>query len=359
MNPVPHPPETPGTKRRLISMVASRFDIQLPVLLLFVAFVVVSAIFLFREIAADPLRITSGAFPISFTSPTAEGLGFGSELRCQGLTVGRVRTVKVAEQNDVIATGTPATCVTFRIEAALDKPYASWVFKDSPLVRAGLGPAYLGLSSIELEIAEIRPPGEKLPPQELALRYEDGRLGRMQDDASLLLESVVRRSDLTGERVASGKATAVERTLWNLNRFTEKLDAAVTRLTVDEKRPSPLSRLVDSTDKLSALVDELGTQVKDLTAESADTVQRSRAAIEKLDATISRLERNSLEVLGETPAQRRAVRSEMLETLHHLRSASDSLDDLIPRVGETALGRMLIKKKTSPAAGRPPEKNSR
>ena len=346
--------EQPERKRKLKSLVASRFDIQLPVLLLFAAFIVAAAIFLFREIAADRLRITSGAQPIYFTSPNAEGLGFGSELKCQGLTVGRVRAVLVDEKGTASGRAPsapiPADKVGFRIQAALDKPYANWVFQGGPVVRAKIGPAYLGLSSIELELAEVRPPEEKLKPQQLELRVEEGRFGRMQDDASLLLESVVRRADLLGERVKSGEATSVERTLWNVDRFTEKLDAAVTKLTVDAGRPSPLSRLVDSVDRLSLLVDDLGKQVKDLTAESAATVQRSRAAIEKLEATVSGLERSSLEVLGETPAQRRAIRAELLETLRDFRQASSSFKDLTSRVGDTGVGRMIIKKKENEPA---------
>ena len=40
------------------------------------------------------------------------------------------------------------------------------------------------------------------------------------------------------------------------------------------------------------------------------------------------------------------MRAEMLETLHSFRDASGSFKDLIPRVGDTGFGRLLIKKKT-------------
>ena len=323
---------------------------------MFVAFVVVAAIFLFREIASDRLRIVKGGQPIIFEAASAEGLGFGSELRCQGLSVGRVRAVRVTEKDgNVLVEPDPQASgstphIRFRIEAALDKPYANWVFRDHPVVRSGLGPSVLGLASIELEVAKVRPPDQKYPPQTLALKFDEGRMGGMKDDAALLMESIVRRSDLLGERVLSGQATSVERTLWNIDRFTEKLDGAATILTVDgASRPSPLKRLVDSADRLSLLVDELGAQVKDLTKESTLTVRQSQEAITRLDATISRLERNSLELLGETPAQRRAMRAEMIETLHGFRDASASFKDLIPRVGETGLGRLLIKKKSPEA----------
>jgi hypothetical protein len=278
-----------------------------------------------------------------------------------------VRAVRVVEKDGTIllepgqqtSGSSPASRVRFRIEGALDKPYASWVFKDYPVVHAGLGPSYLGLATIELAVAEVRPKGEKFPPQTLTLKFEDGRFSGMQDDAALLLESVVRRSDLLGERVLSGEATSVERTLWNLDRFIEKLDAAATTLTVDgATQASPLKRLVYSADKLSSLVDELGTQVRGLTKESTKTVLQSQQAIERMDSTISRLERSSLEVLGETPAQRRAVRLEMLETLHNLREGSESLKELIPRVGDTKVGRILIKKK-APESEAPARESSR
>ena len=347
-------------RRRLSSLVASRFDIQLPVLLVFVAFVVAAAIFLFREIAADRFRLLQGFQPITFVAESADGLGFGCELRCQGLTVGRVRAVRVEEKDGAIlvdrdpqSKGSKANGrVRFRIESALDKPYANWVFQDHAVVRAGIGPSYLGLSTIELAVSEVRPQGEKLLPQTLSLKFEDGRLAGMQDDAALLLEAVVQRSDLLAQRVASGEASSLERTLWNLDRFTEKLDSAVTALTVDGKeRQSPLKRMVDSADKLGQLVDKLGAQVEDLTKESTRTVRQSHEAVEKLESTIAHLDRNALEVMGETPAQRRAVRTELLETLHNLRNASDSLRELIPRVGETGFGRMLIKKKPSENPG--------
>ena len=318
------------------------------------AFVVAAAIFLFREIAADRFRLVQGFQPLTFVADSADGLGFGCELRCQGLMVGRVRVVRVEEKNGSILVDRDPQArdkksggrVRFRIESALDKPYSNWVFQDHAVVRAGIGPTYLGLSTIELAVAEVRPAGEKVPPQTLSLKFEDGRLSGMQDDAALLLEAVVRRSDLLGERVASGEASSLERTLWNLDRFTEKLDVAVTTLTVDGKeRLSPLKRLVDSADRLGVLVDKLGVQVEGLTKESTQTVRQSKEAITKLESTISRLDHNSLEVMGETPAQRRAVRSELLETLHNLRNASDSLRELIPRVGETGFGRLLIKKK--------------
>ena len=349
--PTPNPP---SPSRRISSLVASRFDIQLPVLLVFVAFVVAAAIFLFREIAADRFRLLQGFQPITFVSDSADGLGFGCELRCQGLTVGRVRAVRVEEKDGAILVAhdkqahgkTTSGRVRFRIESALDKPYANWIFQDHPVVRAGIGPSYLGLATIELAVSEVRPAGEKVQPQTLALKFEDGRLAGMQDDAALLLEAVVQRSDLLAQRVASGEASSLERTLWNLDRFTEKLDVAVTALTVDGKeRQSPLKRMVDSADKLGTLVDKLGAQVDELTKESTRTVRQSHEAVVKLESTIAHLDRNSLEVMGETPAQRRAVRTELLDTLHNLRHASDSLRELIPRVGETGFGRMLIKKK--------------
>jgi hypothetical protein len=353
VNPTQKTPDPATLRRKITSLVASRFDIQLPVLLVFVGFVVAAAIFLFREIAADRFRIVEGAQPILFDAGSAEGLGFGSELRCQGLTVGRVRAIRVMEKDGLplVEHGTqPAgkratDRIRFRIEASLDKPYANWVFQDKPEVRAGLGPSVLGLATIEMTIAEVRPPGEKLPPQTLSLKFDEGRLGGMKDDATLLMESVVRRADLLGERVASGEATSVERTLWNLDRFTEKLDVAVTTLTVDTERPSPLKRLVDSADNLGRLVDKLGDQVQNLTKESTQTVRQSQEAITRLDAAIARFDRSQLEVLGETPAERRAVRKEMLETLHNLRQASVSLNDLIPRIGETSFGRIWVKKK--------------
>ena len=92
-------PKSPG--RRLSSLVASRFDVQLPVLLVFVAFVVAAAIFLFREIAADRFRLVQGFQPITFVAESADGLGFGCELRCQGLTVGRVRAEVTALEESV------------------------------------------------------------------------------------------------------------------------------------------------------------------------------------------------------------------------------------------------------------------
>ena len=150
-------------------------------------------------------------------------------------------------------------------------------------------------------------------------------------------------------------ASSFERTLWNLDRFTEKLDKAVTTLTVDgANRPSPLNRLVDSADRLGQLVDKLGVQVEDLTKESTSTVRQSKEAVVKLEAAIAQLDHNSLEVMGETPAQRKAVRTELLETLHNLRNASDSLRELIPRVGETGFGRMFIKKKPPETESGPP-----
>ena len=354
-------PKSPG--RRLSSLVASRFDVQLPVLLVFVAFVVAAAIFLFREIAADRFRLVQGFQPITFVAESADGLGFGCELRCQGLTVGRVRAVRVEEkggailvEHDTQPEGKKASGrVRFRVESALDKPYANWIFQDHAVVRAGIGPTYLGLSTIELAVAEVRPPGEKVKPQTISLKFEDGRLSGMQDDAAQLLEAVVRRSDLLGERVTSGVASSFERTLWNLDRFTEKLDKAVTTLTVDgANRPSPLNRLVDSADRLGQLVDKLGVQVEDLTKESTSTVRQSKEAVVKLEAAIAQLDHNSLEVMGETPAQRKAVRTELLETLHNLRNASDSLRELIPRVGETGFGRMFIKKKPPETESGPP-----
>jgi hypothetical protein len=347
----PHSGGLPPAAERLRSYVASRFDIQLPVLLVFVAFVVAVSIFLFREIAADRLRISGGARPISFLAESAEGLAFGSDLICRGLTVGRVRAVRV----DDASLAAPGEGIGFRIEGALDKPYANWLFKDNPVVRAGIGPSYLGLASIDLDLAGIAPARERPAPQVLTLRFEEGRLGRMQDRVGMMLEVLVQPSEMLGQRVASGRATSLERTFWNLDRFTEKLDAAATTLTVDTDSPSPLSQFVQSTDKLATLVDELGAQVRDLTAESTRAVRQSQAAIDKLDATISRLERSSLEVLGETPAQRRAIHSGLLETIGNMREVSDDLKDLMPRIGDTGLGRMLIKKKPSPT----PEKKPR
>jgi len=326
-------------KRKMRSLVARRFDIQLPVLLIFVAFIVAVAIFIFREISSDRMRLFRGGQPITFLAKSAEGIGFGSELVCQGIVVGRVRAINVAGSPD--AEGT----VEFAVEAALEKPYARWRFRDGPSVRAGIGPSYLGLSSIELRVKDILPPGAPAEPQTLRLQYQQGQVGRIKDDLAALMEAVVKSSSQLGERVRDGSASSIERTIWNIDRVTEKLDAAVTRLTIDSpEAKSPLTQFAESADKLAALVDTLGSDVKMLAAESAETVQLSQSAVARLEKSIASIEKSSIEVMGETPAERRAIRAEMLETLRNLREASVSLKDLIPRVGDTGFGRMLIKK---------------
>lgn len=339
-------------KRRTRSLVSSRFGVQLPILLLFVAFAVAAGLFLFREISADRFRIMRGADPIYFTSEKVEGLGFGSDLRCQGLTVGRVRVVKVLETDkgmieEIAVDDHTVKRVRFRVEATLEKPYASWIFKDNAFVAKGVGPAYLGLASVELEIDSILPPGTPKVAQDLQLKYLEGtKLNDLQDDLGLVLKALVRRSDDLALRVKSGEASSLERILWNMDQATRRMDTAIAKLTEDQEgKLSPLSRLITTIEKLEGLVEELREQVKALTSQTLTTVEKSQEAIATLIAKVDEVEKGVLQVIGETPAQRRGFQRDLQDTVVNLKQASATLKDILPRVGDTALGKMLIRKK--------------
>lgn len=350
------PAAPPKRKRRTRSLVSSRFGVQLPILLLFIAFAIAAGLFLYREISADRFRVMRGADPIYFTSDKVDGLGFGSDLRCQGLTVGRVRVVKVLEKEqgtieEITVDDHTVKRVRFAVEATLEKPYANWIFKDNATVAKGVGPAYLGLASVELEIDQIMPVDAPKTPQHLTLRYIEGtKLGDLQDDLGLVLQALVRRSDDLAIRIKNGEASSLERILWNMDQATRRMDAAIAKLTEDQAgQESALSRLITTIDRLAQLVEKLEIQVESLTSQTLVTMKKSQEAIATLVAKVDEVEKGVLQMIGETPAQRRGFQRDLQDTVDNLKTASATLKDILPRVGDTALGKMLIRKKKGEA----------
>ncbi len=339
---VPNTPDgekaAPRKKQRTLGR---RVGAQVPVLVIIGAFVIAAAIFLFREIGSHQSSLSSGSDPIVFRSDSAEGIIYGTQLQCQGLTIGRVK--RVLAEND------PAGGkISFRIEAALDGPYANWNFKPDPIVRVGLiRTDYVSLNTIELQYD-----GTSAKPQrDFSLVFDSGEGSNMQDDATALLASLASSHQDVTRRIDSGEATTLEKTLWNSAESAEKIRTAISQITDDVDGPSTIKEFQTSVGKLSRVVDDLGAQVTILTKESTELVGLSKQAVDQLNGTIQRMEKNSLDFLGETPAQRRAVRSEIVSTLEGLQGAASALRDLAQRTGDTGMGRLIIKKKEPERAG--------
>lgn len=213
---------------------------------------------------------------------------FGTQLIWKGLVIGRV--MKLGDP-------VPTAEKPFLIEAALDKPYAKWTFSKAEVVPGIISNDYLTPSTIELTYS-----GEATAmPQTLELTTPKSGSDNTQDMVTSVIDSLELKP-LVNALAELGKSLDE----------SERL-----RRRIDENKANPLERTMGNALEITG----------------------------NINTAVTKLEKSSLELIGETPAQRRAMRAEILGTLNNLKAATASLNDLLQRVGDTGMGRMIIRKK--------------
>ena len=331
-------------KRR--SAVAGRFKVDAPLLLVIVLFGLAVGAFVYREIRKNPFGLQTDIYPIHISATNVKGVGFGSQLRCQGFVVGRVREVRPKTDGSL----------AFTIEARIDSAYSRWKFDTVAAVQPNVGPTYLGLSTIELTYKGTFPAPRE---QHLVLRHEEGpNYASMQADAPKIvadLKEIVSSLNKPPAELAKldpKTATAVQRMILNAHDTSDRMNRASIALTEAEGgSPSPIQRIQET-------VKDLQQAGRDLRQASAKSVQLEAQLAHEVDSLsremhlrLANIEYSAFQILGETPAERKALGRDVRETFANMRSASAEVDDLIPRIGDTFLGRLFIRrdKKKPPA----------
>lgn len=321
------------------SAVGGRYKVDAPLLLILLLLGVAVGGFLYREIRKNPFGLQTEIYPLHISARNVQGIGFGSLLRCQGFVVGRVREVRPETDGGL----------AFRIDARIDPAYSKWRFDSVASVQSSVGPTYLGLSAIELTYRGSLPAPRE---QHLTLRQAGGPdFASMQADAPKIVADLrdivasLNKPPAELEKIDPERATAAERMVLNAHNTSERMNRASAALTEGEKgSPSTIERIQET-------VKDLEGAGRDLRKASAKSVQLEEQLAREVDTLskemhlrLAKIEYSAFQILGEKPAERLALGRDIRATVANLRTATAQVNDLIPRVGDTFLGRLFIRR---------------
>ncbi len=326
-------PDEPPQPRK--SRVGERFRFYLPLIVLFLAFVVLAAVYLYTQTAPrSGLGFGLEVVPISFEADSVQGLGIGSELRCQGLVVGRVTEIRAIPSDGRLS---------FHLLARLDPKFKAWEFKRDATVQSGIGPAYLGFSSVELVYVRTVP---GIAWQRLRLvREEESEMAQIQEHVAHLAALLDLPMSELAARAQSPRVTAAEQLALNMVRSSENLrEASDVLAQSSDSRKSAVRQLVDTISNLQE-TSERGMELVAKLQVHVDTLSgSSERTLSAVDRRIGAMEKATYELIGQSPGERTALHHDLKRTVNGWAEAAENVNDLVPRVGDTFFGRMFIRK---------------
>lgn len=292
-----------------------------------------------KEINRRPLAADLGR-PLVFISEDAYGISKRSPLVCQGLNVGEILSVQPQ-------TG-PDGALTIRMEGSLDPKFKGWNFEPEARIESGGFTATLTGAPIQLVYA-----GELTAEQEASFP-EEGQTFR------------VLPPDDTGKRI--------QRLLGDIEKITAAFTATVPPEELPpgwdgEDAPTRAAVIADNLLGASLALEQASVKLdQEMDATNDDTVMarlrgmkdnvdeisaETVALLTRLQATSDAINGKLDDVIGRSPAERARLRREFETLLETSEEMVLKVDNLLPRVGDTFIGRLLIRKPRNPEEPEP------
>lgn len=287
-----------------------------------------------KEISRRPLA-TEGGRQIELVSDNAYGVSKRSALVCQGLNVGEVMSVEAR-------TGEGGT-LSVVILGNIQPKFENWNFAPEAQVRSTGVTAALAGAPVELTFAGELDPGQisnyrevpqrfaVLPPKDTGEQIQVA-IGRINQITKPFAETVPR------EELPAGWPGAVEPT-----RASVIASNLLTASTALKEASMKLDREMDATQD-----DTLMAQLRGVKGNIDEISNEAVALLKELQQTTNTLDEKLDDVLGQTPSQRAQLRSELNQLIETSEEMVEKIDQLIPRVGDTFMGRLLIRKERQP-----------
>ncbi len=278
-----------------------------------------------KEINRTPDQVEIGR-PVTFIAQESFGVTDGSTLFCQGIAVGEILAVEPVT--------TPDGNLEIRMDGTIDPRFADWAFSSEAATKAGALSGITGTPIVLTYEGELQP-GPDTDPQQLTLTPPEETGERV----NRVLTEVTKITTAFTDPIAADKLPAdwppgadpmrIAVIVHNLERATDTLKNAA----------ADLGHELDATDEATLLASLRGikTNVDVLTTEAA-------TVLGTLDQTVSAIDGKVTDLLGQTSTDRAQPREEINRAIARADELLTRLNALIPRIGDTFLGRRFISK---------------
>ena len=324
------------------------FDIQVLVVLLFVLAIFLAALFI--RVVENPLGLFSEPNELVLYGDDLQGLRERAELRCRGAVVGHVKTIQwgtrvgalgsmgqgpVAHPLEKTESDGPKR---FWIRAGISNRYNDWKFSSRGHIQGAVMQSAVTPSWIELApVTASDPPAPPGSLAEIELLPEkqkpgaEGLVDKVTELGDALLEvvhvlnpppKVVVQSDPGASGPVSSEPTAT----------------------------SPIQKIVKVIDDMSQTSRSLREFAIRLQEKSTD--EELNKALQELKTAVAKLHKHVNDADGAVE-ETKAAMIEFRRAAKATDLSAAKFDDLVDRIGDTTLGRVLIRKKNTQKAASP------
>ncbi len=241
-------------------------------------------------------------YTVRFAS-SVSGLEESSQVRYQGIRVGRVEEMRIAADDPKL----------IEVEMSLERGTALYEGTEAVLAMSGI----TGLKTINLTPGEMRdgliPPGSRLPAGASLME-------KLEDDAEVIAAKVARVADQLAEWTSDENRARVERILDNVARLTATVDGVL------ERSERPLLAAVGQLVQTGGAVERLSNAASAVLEDNRGEINRTLAAIR---ANLGEVKR----IIGAVDER------DVAETVRAARGAMEAIDK---RFGDEEFGRLVV-----------------
>lgn len=341
-----------------------KLEIQTIIVLLCVVGILVATVMI--QIMKDSLGVWSERAELHFTTQDLLGLGPRSGVQCAGVTIGHIRKVTPS----IGADGT----AHFTIVAGVKREFDEWKFTPLGVVRVGVVASAIAPSSIVLQLSttsdavQSRRPKDGPPPVlRLAKERKENDLAdvaaqyrKLGDQIDQTIRQFTDPQNGRGKSVMQELAESLPAASASLLQFEEMtltLNGQSRSKETDPTKRPPMERLLLNLDKTTGNL-----------ASATANLDKSVGEGGKIDQTLKTLDESLLRLQKLTEEMTTTIANVNLKLDTSLRKVNGLLDETtgtmsslhtkVDGLGDTFVGRMLIKKK-EPIATPPPAKTAR
>lgn len=288
----------------------------------------------YKEITRKTMKIeqAKAGRKLIIEAKELHGIAERSSLICQGLTVGKITKIIATP------TGENSDTLSISIHAQLDDRYSGWTFSNQANVKSsGVMSGFTGTGVTltftgKLSDEEANADFSKAEPQRISLNAPEdtgARIKALLTEAETIVGAFSKEVPPPEGWPEGEKATRIDVLSANLSAASEAINGAANQL---EHQMD-----AESDESLMAGMADIKDELKSFT-------ENSNQLITDVRKTVASIETSFDDTLGASKADRARLRKEAEEVLSSLDTFVDRLDDLASRMGDTVLGRTLIRK---------------
>jgi ABC-type transporter Mla subunit MlaD len=322
-----------------------RFDVQVLIVLLFVVGVFVSSLLI--RVAENPFGLFAEPNELTLYCDDLLGLHERAELRCRGAVVGHVKSIQWGTRGIALATiGKRAIAGNrtaaegperFWIRAGVNNRYGAWKFARTGYIRGAVMESAVTPGWIEL-----------IPASASDSPAAAG--------SSTEIELVVDKSKPGAEGLAE-KVTEIGDALLDLVHVINPPPQPAAQSGPGANGANPQPSATPPIQKIVTMIDDMSKTTQSLHEFAIRLEERSSdeelsKALQALKAAVAKLHEHVTEADGAVQ-ETKAAMSQFKKAAKKTDVSATKFNDLVDRVGDTTLGRALIRKK-SPSPSPPP-----